>query len=450
MLSNIHFTVIRRLFIVSVLLVAVLGGGVYYLEMLRVDDTVLALAVDSAKAMDAEQLRKSAHGDLAATSQLQQFGDSLVQQHFYAVDIYDLNRAHIVTSEKHERADLSALLASRHHQFPLDKNLYHEKFLFDNQLYMQVLIPLPRADDSALGYMEGVYRVDEQTLAAINARIRYVLTLVALIVVATTIALYPVILWLNRRLSRFSGELLQANLELLQVLGNAIASRDSGTNSHNYRVALYSVKLAEKIGMSRSSIRNLLVGAFLHDVGKIGVSDVILRKPGPLSHDELHEMREHVNKGLAIINHSQWLQGAKDVIACHHEKYDGTGYGKGLRGEQIPLAARVFAIVDVFDALTSRRSYKEPFALAEVINIMAQESARHFDPALLNGFLSIAKTVFDDYAKLNDAALERHLSIAVYKYFFNESAVFTFEPTSKHAVDLEKDDVTGLRLNRSY
>lgn len=185
-------------------------------------------------------------------------------------------------------------------------------------------------------------------------------------------------------------ELLEANLELLDVLGRAIAERDSDTNAHNYRVTLYSVRLAETLGLDDKRVRDLTAGAFLHDVGKIGIRDAVLLKPGPLTPDEIVIMRGHVMKGVAIISRAKWLRGARAVVEGHHEKFDGTGYPKGLEGAQIPLIARIFAVADVFDALASQRVYKDPFDLDQTLALMKAKRGSHFDPEVLDAFLVIA------------------------------------------------------------
>ena len=117
-------------------------------------------------------------------------------------------------------------------------------------------------------------------------------------------------------------------------------------------------------------IRILIKGAFLHDVGKIGIRDNILLKPGRLDEEEFEEMKRHVNHGLDIISKSAWLNEASAVVGSHHEKYEGNGYPAGLKGEAIPVLARIFAIADVFDALTSHRPYKKPLSYEETIDIL--------------------------------------------------------------------------------
>jgi HD-GYP domain-containing protein (c-di-GMP phosphodiesterase class II) len=242
--------------------------------------------------------------------------------------------------------------------------------------------------------------------------------------------MYPIILNLLGRLSKLTVNLLDANLETLQVLGSAIAKRDSDTDAHNYRVTIFSVRLAEAAGISRVAMQKLIKGAFLHDVGKIGVRDNILLKPGRLDEEEFEVMKTHVQHGLDIVSRSDWLRDATDVVGCHHEKFDGQGYGghepneQGITGENIPINARIFAIADVFDALTSKRPYKEPFTYEESIDILQEGSGTHFDPDLLNSFSEIARPLYDRLSGHDDDVPKKDLEKIIEEYFAQGAASF--------------------------
>ncbi|WP_143889010.1 HD-GYP domain-containing protein [Tepidimonas alkaliphilus] len=200
----------------------------------------------------------------------------------------------------------------------------------------------------------------------------------------------PVLAGLWRDNQRKTQALAGSYLSTMEALGRAIARRDSDTGAHNYRVAWMAAELGQALGLDPEAIRSLVLGSFLHDVGKIAIPDRVLLKPGRLDEEEWRIMRTHVAQGEAILEGIEWLAGARQVVAAHHERWDGSGYPRGLAGEAIPLAARIFAVVDVFDALTSRRPYKEPFALAQALEMMERERGRHFDPAVLQRFLELA------------------------------------------------------------
>lgn len=183
-------------------------------------------------------------------------------------------------------------------------------------------------------------------------------------------------------------------------------------------MTIISVKLAGRLGLSADDIRCLIKGAFLHDVGKIGIEDGILHKPGRLTDDEFSIMKNHVPFGLDIVNKAEWIKDSMDIVGCHHEKYDGSGYGEGLEREQIPETARIFAIADVFDALTSRRPYKEPFSFEKTMDILKSGRGSHFDPDYIDAFESISRSIFEGYAGREDDDLKKELDAIIKKYFY--------------------------------
>jgi HD-GYP domain-containing protein (c-di-GMP phosphodiesterase class II) len=236
----------------------------------------------------------------------------------------------------------------------------------------------------------GIFVVSPEAVARSREDVAGSVGATVMVVILVTALLYPVIRRLLVQLGGLTVHLLDANLETIQLLGNAIAKRDSDTDAHNYRVTIYAVRLAEAAGEEAATIRRLIKGAFLHDVGKIGVRDKILLKEGRLTTEEFAEMKKHVQHGLDIVAACHWLKDASEVVGCHHEKYDGSGYDHGLRGGDIPMSARLFAIADVFDALTSERPYKKPLGYDETMKILSQGAGAHFDPELLAVFQRIA------------------------------------------------------------
>jgi HD-GYP domain-containing protein (c-di-GMP phosphodiesterase class II) len=209
------------------------------------------------------------------------------------------------------------------------------------------------------------------------------------------LALYPVVVHLSSDNERKTREVLDSHLSMMEALGRAIAKRDSDTGAHNYRVAWMATCIAEKLDLSGARMQALIAGSFLHDVGKIGIPDAILLKPGGLSDSEFSIMRSHVQQGEEIVVGMGWLDGASAVVSGHHEKWDGSGYPRGISGNDISLEARIFAIADVFDALCSKRPYKEPKGFEEAISILSRGSGSHFDPGVLAVFLPMAREIFN-------------------------------------------------------
>lgn len=172
----------------------------------------------------------------------------------------------------------------------------------------------------------------------------------------------------------------------LRALCRALDLRDTETEEHSLRVVRYSLALGREFGLGPEDLSDVELGAMLHDVGKIGIPDAILRKPGPLDEAEWAMMRRHPQLGYDILRDVEFLAPALPVVLHHHEKWNGSGYPHGLRGEEIPLAARIFAIADAFDAMISPRPYKKPLPPAEALARIQQDSASHFDPELAAAF----------------------------------------------------------------
>lgn len=197
---------------------------------------------------------------------------------------------------------------------------------------------------------------------------------------------------LEARVLERTTDLIQAHEETHRALVLALDARERATAGHSYRAAVYTVHLAIAYGISPDSLQDLYRGSILHDVGKIGVPDNILLKPGKLTPQEYAVMQEHVRIGAAILEDIGHLCHAKDIPLHHHEKFDGTGYPNGLAGEAIPLGARLFALIDVYDALTSERCYKSAMSHEQAAEVIAKDSGTHFDPAIVNTFLAIPKS----------------------------------------------------------
>jgi HD-GYP domain-containing protein (c-di-GMP phosphodiesterase class II) len=286
--------------------------------------------------------------------------------------------------------------------------------------HIQLTYPLLDSTGVEVGAVKGVFAVSSDASGEVIGRIVRTLLEVVGIVVVTTLILYPIIITLMGRLTQLADTLLEANIETLQALGSAIAKRDRDTDIHNYRVTIYSVALAEALNINRGSIRGLIKGAFLHDIGKIGVSDRILLKPDVLTKNEREAMKRHVNHGIDIIGGSDWLKDAKEVVEYHHEQYDGNGYPNGLKGDSIPVNARIFAIADVFDALTSIRPYKDSIDFDEAMKIMEESRGIHFDPLMLDMFGRIAPSLHEAYSKGSENTLQQKLEEITRHYFTEE------------------------------
>jgi HD-GYP domain-containing protein (c-di-GMP phosphodiesterase class II) len=192
-------------------------------------------------------------------------------------------------------------------------------------------------------------------------------------------------------LNRSQRALLDTYNKTIEGWARAMDLRDHETEGHSRRVADLSVALAGELGYSGQALAHLRRGALLHDIGKIAIPDSVLLKQGTLTDEERKLMRQHPIYAQSFIGEIEFLKPAMDIPANHHEKWDGSGYPRGLRGEEIPFAARIFAVVDVWDALTSNRPYRKALPPQEVMAYLESESGRHFDPAVVKAFKKLMK-----------------------------------------------------------
>jgi putative two-component system response regulator len=193
----------------------------------------------------------------------------------------------------------------------------------------------------------------------------------------------------HREVERLYGDLQDSYESSLQALVTALDFRDNETQGHSYRVVEYAVMVATVMGMVEPELTWIRRGAILHDVGKIGIPDSILKKPGKLDPEEWKEMKRHPEMGFRMLQHIKVLEPALDIVMSHQERYDGTGYPRGLKGEDIPQGARIFAVVDTFDAMTSDRPYRKALTIDDARKEIEEWSDRQFDPDVAAAFLSI-------------------------------------------------------------
>jgi putative nucleotidyltransferase with HDIG domain len=203
-------------------------------------------------------------------------------------------------------------------------------------------------------------------------------------------------LTLEQKVEERTRELEESYESTLEAMITALDFRDNETMGHSRRVVEYAVIVAKTMGVIEPDLSWIRRGAILHDVGKIGVSDVILRKPGKLDASEWEEMKRHPEMGYQMLKHIRFLAPALDIVYCHQERWDGSGYPRGLAGTSIPLGARIFAAVDTFDAMTSDRPYRAAMTIQAARDEIRRFSGIQFDPAIAAAFLSIDEAVWMD------------------------------------------------------
>jgi putative nucleotidyltransferase with HDIG domain len=194
----------------------------------------------------------------------------------------------------------------------------------------------------------------------------------------------------------------------LEALGDALDLKDAETEGHSKRVTAYTIALARAMGHDQEDIRMIARGAFLHDIGKMAIPDAILLKPGALTEDERAIMREHCLRGYQMVRKIPYLRDAAEIVYAHQERYDGLGYPRGLRGDQIPFGARVFAIADTLDAITSNRPYRQASTFSEARGEILKCAGTQFDPELVEVYASLPDGLWQDLRDEIDSHMKRY------------------------------------------
>jgi len=207
----------------------------------------------------------------------------------------------------------------------------------------------------------------------------------------------------TQQLSVALADLEQSYDYTLEALGSALDAKDAETEGHCQRVTAFTITMAKAMGVDRGLLRQIARGAFLHDIGKMGIPDYILRKPGPLTADEREIMRRHCEIGYAVLERIPFLKEAAEIVLSHQECYDGSGYPRGLKGEQIPIGARIFAVADTLDAMISDRPYRKALPISAVRDEVRKYCGKQFDPRVVDVFLAIPDRVWLDlHDKIGD------------------------------------------------
>jgi putative two-component system response regulator len=193
------------------------------------------------------------------------------------------------------------------------------------------------------------------------------------------------------RLKRLTDQ-LEHTENVIFMLAQAVEAKDAYTEGHLRRLRAYGEQLALGCGLSPSEVAAVRYGGILHDIGKIGVDEAIIRKPGPLTAEEVAQMRRHPEIGAQIISQMLFAREVAPIISAHHEYWDGSGYPHGLRGEEIPIGARIITIVDAFDAMTTDRPYRAALSEAETMRRLREARGTQFDPEMLDIFLKLVET----------------------------------------------------------
>ncbi|WP_373742905.1 HD-GYP domain-containing protein [Jeotgalibaca porci] len=225
----------------------------------------------------------------------------------------------------------------------------------------------------------------------------------------TRVLTYYVVAVISAALMQHAIKIKNNQLELIKALSTALDYRDTYTMNHSLNVARYAVSIAEEMNLSRGSIDSIRTGALLHDIGKIGIPEHILMKNGKLTDEEYKTIQSHPEIGYQMINHIDDYRknGVLDIVRYHHERYDGTGYPEGLKGRDIPLFARIVAVADAFDAMTSKRVYRDEFDMAYTLDQLVKNKSKQFDPEITDAFLNVLNR--NKEFKINEKTVSRSI-----------------------------------------
>lgn len=207
---------------------------------------------------------------------------------------------------------------------------------------------------------------------------------------------------INEKLEDSKEQLEQAYLDMVQTLRYTVEAKDSYTRGHSDRVSEYSVLIGEKLGLPAEQIKTLRIGGLFHDIGKIGIPDSILLKPAKLTDEEYSQIKNHPSIGAHILGSAAIFQDIIPIVKHHHERYDGNGYPSKLKGEEIPYLARIAAVADTFDAMTSRRSYRGPIDIEHVKEEIKRCEGTQFDPQIAEVFIEILNNDFDKIKEIQE------------------------------------------------
>ena len=426
--ASIHRILVIRIGVVTLLACLIFGAVTYVTETARLEGAVTELAqlnVQQFNRRISSLLDRPAFNAVSLQEELERFAErddptTLQDGKFVLARVIGPSGIEIaqLVDETHANIPAVSQTVDQSNFTPLGPgDIPATTIVINNVTYVGVAIPLLNSTGMVAAQIIGAFALSDAALKRMRGDILLTVAYVIGIILVTALALYPIISNLVGRMSGMAVSLLDANLETMQVLGSAIAKRDSDTDAHNYRVTVYSVAIAEILQLSRGQIRSLIKGALLHDVGKIGIRDDVLLKPGKLDVDEFEVMKTHVQHGIDVTSRAQWLQDAQEVVGGHHEKFGGKGYPHGLAGQDIPITARVFAIADVFDALTSKRPYKEPFTFDATMEILEEGRGGHFDPQILDAFATIALSLYEEYGGQDDDRAQKRLAVLSQLYF---------------------------------
>lgn len=410
----------RRIALVSLALACISSPVAWWMEREHAEDAAVAMAIEESQRLLAQHPEAFSGDPRLMAGSGQKAAMALTGGLFDIAELYDRQGSKIAESST-TKGELIEGQVPSHGRPGYQSSFYESLELPGGAWALRIFVPLQGEQTPGVpdvrGYFEGVRVIPEWQRRQMLSGAMTSAMLVALAALLCGAVLYPVVVHLTAENRQKARDILRANISMMEALGRAIAKRDSDTGAHNYRVAWIASRIAERLGLKGEQMQALIVGSFLHDIGKIAIPDAVLLKPGKLTDEEFDLMRTHVHQGEEIIGSIEALGPASEVVCAHHEKWDGSGYPRGLKGVGIPLSARIFAVADVYDALSSRRPYKAPMAFDDVMAILQQGRGHHFDPGVMQVFEPMASEIFQRLSAADETQCRQLLQTQLERYF---------------------------------
>ncbi len=416
--KEIHLRLIKRLAAVFILAALIITAGALFLEYKQLDETLLRFAEKESTVFTtlfAAYHENPEQQDPAALRFLTASG--MERTSFLQVELFSSSREQVLFVSQPGGEDVRGIYEKKGISLPFSNRPEAVRLIANKSIFLQTLLPIYDSNGSrTIGYFKGIYRVSLTDIQQLIQRTLWSAALGVAGVLLCTLLFYPGMVFLSNHLIRSTSELNRANGFLLRTLGSALAKSDAADIGHNHRVVIYAVRLAEQQGLERARIRSLIHGCFLHDIGMLPIAIKTLQNEGELPEEARTLIRKHPGTGVSMFKRVRWLRNAEQVVRCHHENYDGSGYPAGLAHEKVPFIARIFTIADVFDALVSRRPGRHPLPLPEALRTLERESGTQFDPVLLSAFIEIAPQLYRVLSDLEPKQLDHELDLVLKRY----------------------------------
>jgi HD-GYP domain-containing protein (c-di-GMP phosphodiesterase class II) len=416
--KEIHLLLLKRISAVCLLSIVLGLGAALYLELRQLDATLVNYADKEARmfipllaAPSAAEDQDSAAGDRASAVL------SLAHTAFIEAELYSRDRQLLQANTRANGKAIRARFAEKNTALSITDTASGDWIISDKRVYLAFALPLMDIhSEEAVGYLTGIYRLSLDDTRRLIWRITLSCGLVAGAILLCGLLMYPGLLLFQNQLIKNSAELNRANNFLLNKLGAALAKSTGFQAGRHSRLLIYGIRLAEQQKLSRAQIRGFIQGACLHQIGTLDEGSRALQGQPASDKKRRAAVQQHVKRTVSQIKRYRWLRSGLDVVRCAHEHYDGSGYPAGLSHDKIPLTARIFAIVEAFDSLSSPRPERQPLELEAALQTLEQQSGSHFDPVLLSPFIEMAPKLYTALINLDEAGLTRELDSVLKRY----------------------------------